>query len=47
MPAITSFFNEVMVMSEQETERRNRLGLLQRLVKLSENAADFSNLEGF
>ncbi|MCE5207008.1 MAG: glycine--tRNA ligase subunit beta [Chloroflexi bacterium] len=47
IPAINRFFNEVMVMSDQEMERRNRLGLLQRLVKLSATAADLSYLEGF
>ncbi len=47
IPVITRFFNEVLVMSEQETERRNRLGLLQRLARLSSSVADLSYLEGF
>jgi glycyl-tRNA synthetase beta subunit len=41
------FFNEVLVMAEDEAVRRNRLGLLQRVAALSEGIADLSGLEGF
>jgi glycyl-tRNA synthetase len=49
-PMITSvnaFFDAVLVMSEYETERTNRLGLLQRVVGLLKPAVDLSYLEGF
>ena len=45
--AITNYFDEVLIMSDVEAERRNRLGLLQRIVRLADGVADFSKLEGF
>jgi glycyl-tRNA synthetase len=45
--AITNYFNEVLIMSDVEVERRNRLGLVQRIVRLGDEVADFSKLEGF
>ena len=45
--AITRFFDEVLVMAEDENLKRNRLGLLQRVIALAEGVADFSKLEGF
>ncbi len=47
MPAIERFFEEVLVMAEDEALRRNRLGLLQRIAALADGVADFSKLEGF
>lgn len=47
IPAIDRFFNEVLVMAEDIFQRENRLGMLQRIVKLAEGVADFSKLEGF
>ncbi len=44
---INQFFNEVLVMDEDQTLRANRLGLLQRISKLSAGIADLSFLEGF
>ena len=44
---ISRFFEEVMVMAEDEQLKRNRLGLLQRIVALASGVADFSKLEGF
>jgi glycyl-tRNA synthetase len=44
---ITQFFDEVLVMTKEEGLRRNRLGLLQRIVRLAEGVADLSKLEGF
>ena len=47
MPVINQFFDEVLVMAEDLTVRANRLGMLQQIVFLSRNVADFSLLEGF
>ena len=47
IPAINTFFEKVLVMSDVESERNNRLGLLQRVSALAEGVADFSQLEGF
>ena len=43
-PAIDRFFDEVFVMVEDETLRRNRLALLQRLAELFLSVADLSFL---
>jgi glycyl-tRNA synthetase len=47
IPDISRFFEEVLVMAEEERLRANRLGLLQRIVALPKGVADFSFLEGF
>ncbi len=47
MPVINQFFDEVLVMAEDLAVRANRLGMLQQIVFLSRNVADFSLLEGF
>jgi glycyl-tRNA synthetase len=47
IPMITTFFEDVLVMDEDETLRSNRLGLLQEIVVLSEGELDLSRLEGF
>lgn len=47
VPAITKFFDEVLVMEEDEDLRINRLAILQRIVELANGVADFSLLEGF
>ncbi len=47
MPAINRFFDEVLVMAEDERLRKNRLGLLQRIAALADGVADLSKLEGF
>ncbi|MEX2162151.1 MAG: glycine--tRNA ligase subunit beta [Anaerolineales bacterium] len=47
IPAIARFFDEVLVMAEDEQLKRNRLGLLQRVAALADGVADFSKLEGF
>jgi glycyl-tRNA synthetase beta subunit len=47
MPAINQFFDDVLVMVEDEKVRHNRLGLLQRINSLADGAADMSRLEGF
>ncbi|HEY6308505.1 MAG TPA: glycine--tRNA ligase subunit beta [Candidatus Angelobacter sp.] len=43
-PAIDAFFDKVMVMVEDETQRANRLGLLQTLVREFSSIADFSEI---
>jgi glycyl-tRNA synthetase len=47
IPAINRFFDDVLVMAEDERLRANRLGLLQRIAALAEGVADLSFLEGF
>jgi len=47
IPVINTFFEKVLVMSDVESERTNRLGLLQRIAALADGVADFSQLEGF
>ncbi|MEA3440950.1 MAG: glycine--tRNA ligase subunit beta [Chloroflexota bacterium] len=47
IPAINRFFDEVLVMTEDESLRQNRLGMLQRIAALSEEVADLSRLESF
>ena len=47
IPAINHFFDDVLVMTEDERQRDNRLGLLQRISALAAEVADLSRLEGF
>lgn len=47
MPAIKRFFDEVLVMAEDEAIKNNRLALLQRVTRLADGVADFSKMEGF
>jgi glycyl-tRNA synthetase len=47
MPAIKRFFDDVLVMAEDEAVKRNRLALLQRVARLADGVADFSKMEGF
>jgi len=47
IPAINSFFDKVLVMTEERQLQENRLGLLQRIASLAEGVADLSRLEGF
>jgi glycyl-tRNA synthetase len=46
-PAITSFFESVLVMDEDPDIRQNRLALLQKITGLTQGIADLSHLEGF
>ncbi len=46
-PAISAFFDEVLVMDEDEAVRKNRLALLQHISGLTAGLADLSQLEGF
>lgn len=47
IPHITKFFDNVLVMDEDQDVRENRLGLLQRITRLSEDILDMTRLEGF
>jgi glycyl-tRNA synthetase len=47
IPVINQFFDNVLVMTEQPDQQKNRLGLLQRVADLARGIADFSRLEGF
>ena len=47
IPYIKDFFDNVLVMAEEETLQENRLGLLQRIAALAEGTVDMSRLEGF
>jgi glycyl-tRNA synthetase len=47
IPAISKFFDEVLVMAEDPQVRANRLGLLQRIAGMARGVADLSRLEGF
>jgi glycyl-tRNA synthetase len=47
VPQITEFFDNVLVMDEDQSLRNNRLGLLQSITSLAEGILDFTRLEGF
>ncbi len=47
IPEINQFFDQVLVMVDDESIRRNRLGILQRVSALADGVADMSRLEGF
>jgi len=46
-PAISDFFDNVLVMDQEEAVRQNRVALVQRVVALADGLADLSYLEGF
>ncbi len=46
-PSISDFFDNVLVMDEDESVRQNRVALVQRVVALADGIADLSYLEGF
>jgi glycyl-tRNA synthetase beta subunit len=47
VPAITDFFDHVLVNAEDDAVRQNRLGLLQAIGDLQNARADLSQLAGF
>jgi glycyl-tRNA synthetase len=47
IPAINRFFEDVLVMHEDQVLRENRLGLLQEIWGLSQGIVDMTRLEGF
>ncbi len=47
VPGINTFFDNVLVMADDEKVRQNRLALLQKVVGLLSPYADISKLEGF
>ena len=47
VPAINNFFDNVLVMDEDETVKQNRLALVGKIASLADGLADLSHLEGF
>ncbi len=47
IPYISKFFDDVLVMVDDQAVRENRLGLLQKIGALAKGLADLSKLEGF
>jgi glycyl-tRNA synthetase beta subunit len=47
IPHITKFFENVLVMDEDQAVRENRLGILQRIARLADGVLDMTRLEGF
>ncbi|MGB5843151.1 MAG: DALR anticodon-binding domain-containing protein, partial [Anaerolineales bacterium] len=47
MSHIDQFFDQVLVMVEEDRVRENRLGLLQRISALADGVVNMSKLEGF
>lgn len=47
IPDINLFFDEVLVMDENLSLQKNRLGILNKIVHLADGVADLSKLEGF
>jgi glycyl-tRNA synthetase beta chain len=47
IPAVNTFFDNVLVMDKDQKVRENRLALLQQIVSLADGAIDFTQLEGF
>jgi glycyl-tRNA synthetase beta subunit len=47
VPTITRFFDNVLVMDEDQAVRENRLALLQYVANLAKGRADLSKLSGF
>ncbi|MFN2247293.1 MAG: glycine--tRNA ligase subunit beta, partial [Candidatus Promineifilaceae bacterium] len=47
VPAISRFFEDILVMDDDPAVRQNRLALLQNVAGLTKDMADFSQLEGF
>jgi len=47
IPQINDFFDQVLVMVEDNQLRENRLGLVQRISALADGVVDMSKLEGF
>lgn len=47
IPDINKFFDQVLVMDDDDKLRHNRLGLLQRIAALARGVAEMDRLEGF
>jgi glycyl-tRNA synthetase len=47
MPSISRFFEDVLVMDEEQRTRENRLALLQHIANMTKGIADLSHLPGF
>jgi glycyl-tRNA synthetase beta subunit len=47
IPSINAFFDKVLVMTDDEKIKQNRLALVGQVANLSHGIADLSKLEGF
>jgi glycyl-tRNA synthetase len=47
VPSISRFFEDVLVMDEEQLTRENRLALLQHIANMTKGIADLSHLPGF
>jgi glycyl-tRNA synthetase len=47
VPAINTFFDDVLVMDQDQAIRENRLGLVQEIAALTAGVVDLSKMEGF
>lgn len=47
IPSVTFFFDEILVMHEDQPVRENRLALLQHIAGMAKGLADMSHLQGF
>ncbi len=47
VPAVSAFFDTVLVNADDEALRHNRLGLLQAISAMQHGRADLSHLSGF
>jgi len=47
IPAISKFFEKVMVLTEDKSTRVNRLALLEKIARMPNGIVDLSKLEGF
>jgi len=47
IPQITKFFENVLVMDEDQAVRENRLGILQSIARIADGVLDMTRLEGF
>ncbi len=47
IPGISAFFDQVLVMDEDQSVRENRLGLLQTITQIAKGTLDMTRLEGF
>ncbi len=47
MPAVTAFFDNVLVHAEDKAVRNNRIALLQLISHMQDGRADLSQLDNF
>ena len=47
IPAVTSFFDDVLVMDDDLDVRSNRIALLRSVVQMADGVVDMSKMDGF